>query len=220
MPASADGVNSADFCVARAQCGSMLGVARRTGHLVKPGVHVNKGIKARAAGTLAAMLALGAAVTVVTAAPASAAAWEDDLVVRETYLNDNTDAYTEARCRVDVYPIASKNLPGYMTVTGKVRCNHRLLAGGEVRFLVGSHGGNTKYVVADMRRIRTGSSPDKNATFSERFYVSQGAYDEAGGSGVWAVSSLDLEVMARTLDSDEVHVFDYTDDTVETFRAY
>jgi hypothetical protein len=181
---------------------------------------VNKGIKARAAALVAGVLALGAAITVLTAAPAGAAAWEDDLVVRETYLDDNTNEYTEARCRVDVYPIASKNLPGYMTVQGKVRCNHRLLAGGEVRVLVGSHGGNVKYVVADLRRIRTGGSPDKSATFSERFYISPAAYREAGGSGVWAVSSLDLEVMARTLDNDRVRIFDYTDESVERFEAY
>jgi hypothetical protein len=36
-------------------------------------------------------------------------------------------------------------------------------------------------VVANLRRTPTGSSPDKNATFSERFYVSPAAYREAGG---------------------------------------
>ncbi len=213
-------VNFADFRIAGARGTPMLDVARCAGRLLKLGVHVNKGIKARAAGMLAAMLALGAAVTVVTAAPASAAAWEDDLVVSQSYLNNNTGGNTVARCRVDVYPIAAKNLPGYMTVKGKVRCNHKMLAGGSVAFLLGSHGGDVKFVTADLRRIRTGSTPDVNATFSERVYISPAAYREAGSSGTWAVSSLDLAVTVRTLDADREFLYDYTDNTVERFRAY
>jgi hypothetical protein len=47
----------------------------------------------------------------------------------ELGVDANKGIKARARCRVDVDPIAPKNLPGYMTVNGKVRCNHRLLAG-------------------------------------------------------------------------------------------
>jgi hypothetical protein len=149
-----------------------------------------------------------------------AATWEDDLVVRESYVNVNTGGLIEARCRVDVYPIAAKDLPGYVTVKGKVRCNHRMLAGGGLAFYVGSHDGDATFVVADLRRIRSGSSPDKNATFAERVYISPDAYRGAGGSGTWAVRALDLGVTIRTLDSSRLFLWGYDNRTVETFHAY
>ncbi|PUB21477.1 hypothetical protein C8K30_11420 [Promicromonospora sp. AC04] len=181
---------------------------------------LKNGIRPRALRLLAGMLALGAAATVMAAAPASAATWEDDLVVRDSYVNFYTGELVEARCRVDVYPIAAKNLPGYVTVQGKVRCNHRMLAGGGLAFYVGSHGGDAAYVVADLRRIRTGSSPDKNATFSERIYISPADYRNVGGSGTWAVRGLDLGVSVRTLDNSRLFLWGYGNNTVETFRAY
>lgn len=181
---------------------------------------LKNGFRPRVLRLLAGMLALGAAATVMAAAPASAATWEDDLVVRESYFNTDTGGYTEARCRVDVYPIAAKDLPGYVTVKGKVRCNHRMLAGGGLAFLVGSHDGDAAFVVADLRRIRTGSSPDKNATFAERVYISPADYRSAGGSGTWAVRGLDLGVTVRTLDGGRLFLWGHDDRTVETFRAY
>ncbi|WP_454855206.1 hypothetical protein [Promicromonospora soli] len=181
---------------------------------------LKNGIRSRALRLLAGMVALGAAATVMTATPAAAATWEDDLVVRESYVNLDTGRLVEARCRVDVYPIGAKDLPGYVTVKGKVRCNHRMLAGGGLAFFVGSHDGNAAFVVADLRRIRTGSSPDKNATFSKRVYISPAAYRGAGGSGTWAVRGLDLGVTIRTLDRSRLFLWGYNDRSVERFRAY
>ena len=169
---------------------------------------------------LAGALALGTAASVGLAAPASAAAWEDDLVVRESYYVPSQDRYVEARCRVDVYAIGAKNLPGHVTVKGKVRCNHKLLAGGEVGFALGSHDGTVGFYYADLRRIRTGSNPDKNATFSERVYLDPFDYSYGGGSGTWAVRSLELDVMIRTIDHSQWFLWDYGTRTVETFRAY
>jgi hypothetical protein len=165
------------------------------------------------------VLALGASVA-VTAAPAGAATWEDDLVVASSYFNEDTEELTEARCRVDVYPVGDKNLPGYMTVEGKVRCNHKLLAGGEVWLTLGSHDGDAAYVTADLRRIRTGSSPDKNATFKERVNITAGDYRYAGGSGTWAVRDVALFADVRALDGQSWFMFDQRIGTVERFRAY
>ncbi|WP_369372274.1 hypothetical protein AB1046_02775 [Promicromonospora sp. Populi] len=174
----------------------------------------------RAAALLAGALALGTALSVGLAAPASAAAWEDDLVVRDTYYVPTQDRYVEARCRVDVYAIAAKNLPGYVTVKGKVRCNHKLLVGGAVSFSLGSHDGTPLYTRVDVRRIRTGSDPDKNATFSTRVYVNRYDYAYAGGSGTWAVRDLELDADISTIDQDRWWMYDYAARTVETFRAY
>ncbi|GGM34181.1 hypothetical protein ACFQBY_23040 [Promicromonospora citrea] len=169
---------------------------------------------------LAGALALSGAASLALAAPASAAAWEDDLVVRDTYYVPAQDRYVEARCRVDVSKIAAKNLPGHVTVKGKVRCNHKLLAGGEVGFSLGSHDGTAGYYWADLRRIRTGSNPDKNATFSERVYVGPYDYVAVGGSGTWAVRDLELDVEVRTVDRSRTWLYDWRTRTVETFRAY
>lgn len=180
---------------------------------------MNRGIKARAAAALVGVLALGAGVT-MSAAPAGAATWENDLVVASSYFNEDTGDLTEARCRVDVYPVGDKNLPGYMTVEGKVRCNHRLLAGGEVWLILGSHDGDVEYVTADLRRIRTGSSPDKNATFKKRVYISTAQYRDAGGAGAWAVRDPALFTDVRTLDGNSWLMFGERRGTVERFRAY
>ena len=156
----------------------------------------------------------------VTAAPASAAAWEDDLVVTDTYYIPAQDRYVQARCRVDVRPIGAKNLPGYVTVKGKVRCNHKLLAGGDVGFSLGSHDGTAGSFHADLRRIRKGSKPDKNATFSERVYIFPSDYARAGGPGTWAVRDLELDVDLRTIDGGRWWLSGSGSRTVETFRAY
>ena len=174
----------------------------------------------RTAALLAGALALGTAVSVGLAAPASATDWEDDLVVRDNYYVSTQDRYVEARCRVDVYPITAKNLPGLVTVKGKVRCNHRLLAGGVVWFRMGSHDGTTVATGAEMRRIRTGSDPDKNATFSLQVYIDQRQYADAGGSGTWAVRALGLEAYVRTVDQGRWLLIDRASGSVETFRAY
>ena len=174
----------------------------------------------RTAALLAGALALGTAVSVGLAAPASAAAWEDDFVVRDTYYVATQDRDVEARCRVDVYPVAATNLPGLVTVKGKVRCNHRLLAGGMVWFRMGSHDGTVIGTGADMRRIRTGSDPDKNATFSTQVYVDSSEYADAGGSGTWAVRDLGLEAYVRTVDQGRLLLIDSANGSVETFRAY
>lgn len=71
-----------------------------------------------------------------------------------------------------------------------------------------------------MRRIRTGSNPDKNATFSERVYIDPFSYDYAGGSGTWAVRDLELDADIRTIDRDRWWMYDWATRTVETFRAY
>lgn len=154
------------------------------------------------------------------AAPAGAATWEDDLVVATSYFDEDAELVTEARCRVDVYPVGDKNLPGYMTVEGKVRCNHRLLAGGEVWLVLGSHDGDVVDVTADLRRIRTGSSPDRNATFKERVYVSPADYRGAGGSGTWAVRNPALSVDVRRRDGNEMYLFGERFETVERFQVY
>jgi hypothetical protein len=180
---------------------------------------VNRGIKTRAAAALVGVLALGASVA-VTAAPAGAATWEDDLVVTTSYFDEDAEELTEARCRVDVYPVGDKNLPGYVTVEGKVRCNHRLFAGGEVWLVLGSHDGDVVDVTADLRRIRTGSSPDRNATFKERVYVSPADYREAGGSGTWAVRNPALSVDVHRRDGNEMYLFGERFGTVERFQAY
>ena len=197
----------------------MLEPARHPGRPCDRGVCVNRAIKARAAAALVGLLALGASVT-MTAAPAAAATWEDDLLVVSSYFNEDTEDLTEARCRVDVYPVGDKNLPGYMTVEGKVRCNHRLLAGGEVWLILGSHDGDVEYVTADLRRIRTGSSPDKNATFKERVNISAADYRDAGGSGTWAVRDPALVADVRTLDGYSWFMFGEHSGSVERFRAY
>jgi hypothetical protein len=174
----------------------------------------------RVVALLAGALALGTAASVGLAAPASAAEWEDDLVVRDTYFVPAQDRWVEARCRIDVYPLDAKDLPGYVTVKGKVRCNHRLVAGGEVGFSLGSHDGVIGSYYPDMRRIRTGSNPDKSATFSQRIYVNSYDYAFAGGSGTWAVRGLQLDAELRRIDQDRVWLSDWHRRRVEIFRAY
>lgn len=156
----------------------------------------------------------------LTAAPASAAAWENDLVVRDTYYVPTQDRYVQVRCRVDVRPVGAKNLPGYVTVKGKVLCNHKLLAGGAVGFSLGSHDGTAGSFHADLRRVRKGSKPDQNATFSERVYIFPSDYSRAGGPGTWAVRDLELDVDIRTIDRGRWWLSGGASRTVETFRAY
>lgn len=177
-------------------------------------------VRRRAAALLGGTLALGVAISVGLAAPAGAAAWEDDLLARDTYHVPTQDRDVEARCRVDVYPITTKNLPGLVTVKGKVRCNHKLLAGGVVWFRVGSHDGTPINTGADMRRIRTGSNPDTNATFSTQVYIDRNDYTSAGGSGTWAIRDLRLEATVRTIDQGRYWLWGRANRTVETFQAY
>jgi hypothetical protein len=174
----------------------------------------------RAVALLAAVVALGAATTTGLAAPAGAAAWEEDLLVREYYYVSAPERYVLSQCRVDAYPIPAKNLPGYMTVDGKVRCNHRLLAGGLVWFSLGSHGGTARSGVAELHRIRTGSKPDQYATFSTRVYIGQIDYRSVGGPGTWAVRDLELDAEIRNLNGNRLWMRGEVSGTVETFRAY
>ena len=181
---------------------------------------LKNGIRPRALRLVAGMLALGAAATVMAAAPATArrrgrtTSWCASRTSTSTRASSSrrAAASTSTRSRPRTCPATSPSRARCAATTHARRRRPGVLCRQPRR----------RRRVRGRRPapIRSGSSPDKSATFAERVYISPDAYRGAGGSGTWAVRALDLGVTIRTLDSSRLFLWGYDTKAVETFRAY